>query len=439
MRGQKAAGVESGSSKEEASFLSVPQGVSAIKSLSSSEADALLYTWSEWARDNQRAPEGDWATWLILAGRGFGKTRVGSEMVRRWIQDFPFVNLIGATADDARDIMIEGESGILAICPQQERPAYLPSKRCLEWPNGARSLIFTADEPERLRGKQHMKLWCDELGSWRRPEAFVQAMLGLRLGALPQAVVTTTPKPVRLIRELMADTGTVTTRGSTYDNRGHLAPGFFARIINRYEGTRLGRQELNAELLDDVEGALWSGELIEASRVRKAPDMARIVVAIDPATTSGEDSDETGIVVAGRGIDGHAYVLRDLSCRLSSNGWGNRAINAFREFRADRIVAEVNNGGDLVENVIRVIDRNISYKAVHASRGKIVRAEPISALYEQKRVHHVGLFAELETQMCSFVPDNFDGSPDRVDALVWALTELMVSQVAIPNVRLLSD
>jgi len=439
MRGLENAGVESGGSREEASFASVLQGAAAIESLSSSEAEALLYTWSEWVRDNQRPPEGDWATWLILAGRGFGKTRVGSETVRRWVQDFPFVNLIGATADDARDIMIEGESGILAICPQQERPAYLPSKRCLEWPNGARSLIFTADEPERLRGKQHMKLWCDELGSWRRPEAFVQAMLGLRLGALPQAVVTTTPKPVKLIRELMADIGTVTTRGSTYDNRGHLAPGFFARIINRYEGTRLGRQELNAELLDDVEGALWSGELIEAARVRKAPDMARIVVAIDPATTSGEDSDETGIVVAGRGVDGHAYVLRDLSCRLSSNGWGNRAINAYREFRADRIVAEVNNGGDLVENVIRVIDRNVSYKAVHASRGKIVRAEPISALYEQKRVHHVGLFAELETQMCSFVPDNFDGSPDRVDALVWALTELMVSRVAIPNVRSLSD
>ena len=334
-------------------------------------------------RDNQRPPEGDWATWLILAGRGFGKTRVGSETVRRWVQDFPFVNLIGATSDDARDIMIEGESGILAICPRHERPRYLPSKRRLEWPNGARSLIFTADEPERLRGKQHMKLWCDELCAWRHPEAFEQAMLGLRLGALPQAVVTTTPKPVRLIRELMADIGTVTTRGSTYDNRGHLAPGFFARIINRYEGTRLGRQELNAELLDDVEGALWSGELIEAARVRKAPDVARIVVAIDPATTSGEDSDETGIVVAGRGVDGHGYVLRDLSCRLSSNGWGNRAINAYREFQADRNVAQVKNGGDLVEDVIRVIDRNVSYKAVHASRGKKSwrAAEPISALY----------------------------------------------------------
>src|SRR5580704_619455 len=251
-------------------------------------------------------------------------------------------------------------------------------------------------------------------------------MLGLRLGPSPQAVVTTTPKQIKLIRELMAADGTVTTRGSTYDNRAHLAPAFFARIIKRYEGTRLGRQELNAELLDDVEGALWSGELIEAARVRKAPDMVRIVVAIDPATTSGEDADETGIVVAGKGVDGHAYVLRDLSCRLSSNGWGNRAINAYRELGADRIVAEVNNGGDLVEDVIRVIDRGVSYKKVHASRGKVVRAEPISSLYEQKRVHHVGVFGELETQMCSFVPEHLDGSPDRVDALVWALSELML-------------
>ena len=410
-------------------------GVAGIESLSSGEAEALLYEWSEWMRDNQRPPEGEWANWLILAGRGFGKTRVGAEMVRHWVKDFRFVNLIGATAADARDIMIEGESGILAICPRQERPRYLPSKRRLEWPNGAISLIFTADEPERLRGKQHMKLWCDELGSWRRPEAFEQAMLGLRLGALPQVVVTTTPKPVRLIKELMAETGTVTTRGSTYDNRAHLAPVFFTRIIKRYEGTRLGRQELNAELLDDVEGALWSSAMIDSARVNKAPDMERVVVAIDPATTSGEDADETGIVVAGKGVDGHAYVLSDLSCRLSSNGWANRAVNAYREFKADRIVAEVNNGGDLVRDVILTIDRNVSYRAVHASRGKVVRAEPISSLYEQKRVHHVGLFGELETQMCSFVPDHLDGSPDRVDALVWALTELMIDPEPVPNAR----
>jgi phage terminase large subunit-like protein len=401
----------------------------ALAHLSAAEAQALLFDWLWWARANQLPPAGNWAHWLILAGRGFGKTRIGAEMVRIWIRDYTLVNLIGATAADARDIMIEGESGILAICPRHERPLYVPSKRRLDWPNGARSLIFTADEPERLRGKQHEKLWADELASWRRPEAFAQAMLGLRLGASPQIVITTTPKPVKLIRELLAHPETVLTRGSTYDNRANLAPRFFDGIIRRYEGTRMGRQELNAELLEDVEGALWTSSMIDSARVREAPDMMRIVVAIDPATTSGEDADETGIVVAGRGVDGHAYVLRDLSCRLSSNGWGSRAINAYREFGADRIVAEVNNGGDLVEDVLRVIDRNISYKAVHASRGKVVRAEPISALYEQQKVHHIGTFEQLETQMCSFVPDHLDGSPDRVDALVWALTDLMLGSV----------
>ena len=418
--------IDSGSALSSGAEATPDKIKAALASLSEADAEALRFEWSWWARANQLAPEGAWVNWVILAGRGFGKTRIGAEMVRRWVRKFPLVNLIGATAADARDIMIEGESGILALCPRQERPLYVPSKRRLEWPNGAWSLIFTADEPERLRGKQHMKLWCDEVASWRRPEAFEQAMLGLRLGALPQVVITTTPKPVKLIRALLADPATVTTRGSTYENRANLAPGFFDGIIRRYEGTRIGRQELNAELLDDVEGALWSNAMIEDARVPRAPDMVRIVVAIDPATTSGEDADETGIVVAGRGVDGDAYIFRDLSCRLSSNGWGRRAINAYREYGADRIVAEVNNGGDLVEDVLRVIDKNVSYRAGHASRGKVVRAEPISALYEQKRVHHVGVFAELETQMCSFVPDHLDGSPDRVDALVWALTELML-------------
>jgi phage terminase large subunit-like protein len=406
-----------------------------ISNLSPREAEALSFDWDWWARPSQRVPEGTWTNWLILAGRGFGKTRVGAEMARQWIQDFPLVNLIGATAADARDIMIEGESGILAVCPRDERPVYLPSKRRLEWPNGARSLIFTADEPERLRGKQHMKLWCDELASWRRPEAFGQALLGLRLGRAPQVVITTTPKPVKLLRELIANPATVVTRGSTYENRANLAPAFFNWIIRQYEGTRIGRQELNAELLEEVEGALWTLNMIEETRVTKIPEMSRVVVAIDPAMTSGEDADETGIVVAGRGIDGHAYILRDLTCRLSPNAWAGRAVNAYREFGADRIVAEVNNGGDLVEDVIRVVDRNVSYRAVRASRGKVVRAEPIAALYEQKKVHHVGIFEELEAEMCSFVPDHLDASPDRVDALVWALTELMVNRLPEPNIR----
>jgi phage terminase large subunit-like protein len=392
------------------------------------QAEFARYDWSKHARPNQVIPETDWRFWLILAGRGFGKTRTGAETVRRWVKKYPLVNLIGATASDARDIMIEGESGILAITPKSERPAYVGSKSRLEWPNGARSLIFTADEPERLRGKQHMKLWCDELASWRYSDAWDQANFGLRLGDNPQAVITTTPKPIKLIRELQRNPACHITRGSTYENRANLADAFFSEIIAKYEGTRLGRQELLAEVLEDVEGALWTRKLIDDTRRPKhpIPDMARIVVAIDPAVTSGEDADETGMVVAGRGVDGRGYVLADLTCRLSPDAWAKRAVNAYHEFRADRIVAEVNNGGDLVERVIRTVDRNCSYRAVHASRGKRVRAEPIAALYEQARVSHCGAFDALEDQMCMYVPDQYDGSPDHVDALVWALTDLML-------------
>jgi predicted phage terminase large subunit-like protein len=421
----------------QAAFSAIEDLHEIVAGLSPAEAEVVCFDWDWWARPRQKPPAGAWTHWLILAGRGFGKTRVGAEMVRRWVRDFPRVNLIGATAADARDVMVEGESGVLAVCPRSERPLYVPSKRRLEWPNGARSLIFTADEPERLRGKQHMKLWCDELAAWRRPAAFEQAMLGLRLGNSPQTVITTTPKPVKIIRDIMAHPGTVTTRGRTYENSSNLAPDFLGWVIRQYEGTRLGRQELDAELLETVDGALWSPDMIDETRVTTVPRMSRVVVAIDPAVTSGEEADETGIVVAGRGTDGHAYVLRDLSCRMSPNGWARRAVEAYREFKADRIVAEVNNGGDLVEDVIRTVDRNVSYRPVRASRGKTVRAEPVAALYEQKKVHHREVFGELESQMCSFVPDRIDGSPDRVDALVWALTELMIDREPEPNIRLL--
>lgn len=238
-----------------------------LASLKPDEAAALEYEWEFWARPSQRPPPGDWRVWLVMAGRGFGKTRVGAEWVRESVRDYPLVNIIGATADDARDIMIEGESGILAVCPPGERPLYVPSKRRLEWPNGARSLIFTADEPERLRGKQHMRIWGDEIAAWRYPEAWDQAMFGLRLGGDPRAVATTTPKPVRLVRDLMALRTTAITRGSTYENRGNLAPAFLDQIVAKYEGTRLGRQELNAELLDDVPGALWTRTMIDDLRV----------------------------------------------------------------------------------------------------------------------------------------------------------------------------
>ena len=398
-----------------------------LESLSPTEARQLAHDWQFWARDKQLAPDWGWFVWLILAGRGFGKTRTGAEQVRKWVRKYPLVNLIGATADDARDIMIQGESGILAICPPGERPIYKKNERALVWPNGAKSLIFTAAEPDRLRGKQHMKLWADELCSWRYAEAWEQAMLGLRLGDSPQAVVTTTPRPTPLIKALAADRRNAVTTGTTYENRGNLATGFFEYVITKYENTRLGRQELNAEILDDNPGALWTRGRIEALRVRSAPPLRRIVVAVDPAATSG--GDENGIVVAGVAEDGQGYVLDDLSLQGSPHAWATVAVNAYHAQEADRLIGEANNGGEMVGHTIHTIDPSVSYKAVHASRGKITRAEPIAALYEQGKVHHVGMFAELEDQMCDWSPDSGKASPDRMDALVWALTELMITGV----------
>lgn len=389
----------------------------------------LRWDWEMKARPEQLLPPGLWTYWLILAGRGFGKTRTGAETVREWIKKYRFVNLIGATTDDAKDIMIEGESGILEICPPDERPKYKKHERKLEWPNGATSLIFTADEPERLRGKQHMKLWCDEMAAWRYPEAWDQAKFGLRLGDSPQAVITTTPRPTKMMRQLIGDKKTHTTKGSTYDNRANLAENFFDDIIGKYEGTRLGRQELNAEMLNDMPGALWSPSIIDKNRVAEPPeDMRRIVVAVDPATSNEEYADETGIVVVG--IDGanHGYVLDDLSGRYNPDEWSRQAVAAYHRWDADRIVAEKNQGGAMVEHVLKSAMERAPITLVTASRGKYTRAEPISALYEQGRVSHVGSFDELEDQMVSFTSDidrkAFGKSPDRVDALVWGFTEL---------------
>ena len=409
---------------------SLPAGRRAefLSSLTEAEAEALFYDWPEWARPNQLPPEKAWRTWLLMAGRGFGKTRCGAEWVRGRAEAQPTarIALVAPTAADARDVMVEGESGILACCPPGNRPLYEPSKRRLTWPNGAMATTYSADEPDRLRGPQHTDAWADEIAAWKYPESWDMLMFGLRLGADPRAVVTTTPKPVKVVRDLLKAETTEATRGSTYENRDNLAPAFLEQIVAKYEGTRLGRQELAGELLDDVPGALWTRAMVDAARVAHAPELARVVVAIDPAVTSGEDSDETGIVVAGKGADGRAYVLADRTCRLSPDGWAKRATLAASEFRADRIVAEVNNGGDLVERVIRTVDARAPYKKVHASRGKRVRAEPVAALYEQGRVSHVGGLPDLEDQMCAFVPEGTDGSPDRVDALVWALTELML-------------
>lgn len=330
------------------------------------------------------------------------------------------MNMIGATADDARDIMIEGESGILAICPPDERPLYVASKRRLEWPNGAVSLIFTADEPERLRGKQAMKIWADELAAWRYPDAWSQAMMGLRLGTNPQAVVTTTPRPTKAIKDLMADPRNVVTTGTTYENKSNLAQGYFDYVIKKYEGTRLGRQELNAELLSDNPGALWKRDMIDASRVIKAPELDRVVVGVDPSATSG--GDEAGIITAGKNGDDY-YTLADDSVQGSPKTWATAAVTAYHKYQADCIVAEKNNGGEMVESVIKQVDNNVPVRLVWASRGKATRAEPVSTLAEQGHDHHVGSFAELEDELCSWTTG--DNSPNRLDAKVWAITELM--------------
>lgn len=412
--------------KSLAESLTLPQRAQLLERLIDDEAAALLYDWAFWARPNQLAPTGDWRTWLVLAGRGFGKTRTGAEWARACVESGRYgrLALVAPTAADARDVMVEGESGVLAVCPPNNKPLYEPSKRRLTWKSGAIATVYSADEPDRLRGPQHDAVWGDELAAWRYPETYDMLMFGLRLGVDPKAVFTTTPRPVRLVRDLLLDTDCTVTRGSTYDNRTNLAPAFYKQIVKKYEGTRLGRQELYAELLDDVEGALWTRAMIKAAAV--LPDMQRVIVAVDPAVTSGEDSDETGIVVAGVGVDGSGYVLADRSCRLSPDGWAKRAVQAYVDFSADRIVAEVNNGGDMVEQVIRTVDRSVPFTKVHASRGKRTRAEPVAALYEQGRISHAAAFPDLEDQLCGWTPESGE-SPDRLDALVWALTELMLT------------
>ncbi|HEX8469562.1 MAG TPA: terminase family protein [Brevundimonas sp.] len=418
---------------------------SALASLTEAEAEQLLHDWRFTARPEQTAPEGDWQVWAYIAGRGAGKTRSGAEWVREKIKGGARrLALIAPTAGDARDVMVEGDSGVLSVCWDGDRdhkgritgrPLYEPSKRRLTWANGAMATTYSADEPDRLRGPQHDAGWCDELAAWTyAQEAWDMFMFGLRLGDHPQAMVTTTPRPIPLVRQIVTAASTVVTKGSTYSNRAHLAPSFFDKIITRYEGTRLGRQELAGEILDDVPGALWTRGMVDSARsVGTLPDMKRIVVAVDPSGTSGagDDGDAIGIVVAGKGVDGLAYVLADRSCKLSPDGWGQRTVNAYREFSADRIVGERNFGGAMVEHVIRTVDRSASYAEVTASRGKVVRAEPIAALYEQGRVKHVAGLEALEDQMCAMTGDGFlgEGSPDRVDALVWALTELDLQSV----------
>jgi len=409
----------------------------ALAALAPAEATALLHHWPLWARPAQLAPAGDWAVWLILAGRGFGKTRAGVEWVRGEVEAGRArrVALVAETAADARDVMVEGESGLLRTASPAFRPLYEPSKRRLTWPNGAVATLYNATEPDQLRGPQHDAAWCDELAKWRAgEESWDNLWLGLRLGLRPRCVVTTTPRPIPLLKRIVADAATVLTRGSTRDNAANLSRRFLDHVMKRYAGTRLGRQEIEGEVLDDVPGALWTRAHVEAARTARLPALRRVVVAIDPAVTQGPEADETGIIVAGSGHDGRAYVLDDRSGRLSPDGWARRAVEAYHAFKADRIVAEVNNGGDLVARVIATVDPAAPVRAVRASRGKRTRAEPVAALYEQRKVGHARPLPALEDQMTSFTGEG-DASPDRLDALVWALTDLMLGRTAEPRIR----
>jgi len=402
-----------------------------LTSLSPAALLYLKYDWELYARRNQLAPTGRWTVLLALAGRGFGKTRMICEWARKMAEEHVGcrIAIVARTAADLRDVLVEGESGILSISPDWFRPKWTPSNRRLTWPNGSIATTYSAEEPDSLRGPQHHFAVVDELASWRYAEStWNNLMLGLRLGKDPRVLAATTPRPTKLLKTLMAQPTTVVVRGSTYENLANLAPTFRDQIIARYRNTRLGRQELYAEILEDAEGALWKREeMIEAYRVTQFPDLVRVVVAIDPAVTSNAESDETGIVVVGIGKNGHGYVLDDLSLRASPQKWAEQAVAAYHKYRADRIVAEVNNGGDLVVFTLQTIDKSLPVKKLTATREKRTRAEPVAALYEQGRVHHVGTFPDLEDKLCSWEPG--ERSPDRLDALVWCLTELMLGTV----------
>ncbi|GHS95808.1 DNA-packaging protein [Alphaproteobacteria bacterium] len=389
--------------------------------------DPAFYDWAQNARDNQKVPPGDWKTWLILAGRGFGKTRTGAETVRHFVTATPGsrrIALISQTMDEARNVMIEGVSGLLSVYPprDQEAPRFEVSTHCVRWPNGAVGHLFGADHYEHLRGPQFDLAWVDELAKFRYPDClYEQLMLGLRLGDRPRCIISTTPRPLPLLKTLMTAEDTVLTRGTTFENAANLAPSFIASVQKQFGDSPMGRQELYADLLEENRDALWARRHI---RYRKAANLVRVVVAVDPAVTYHEESDETGIIIAGKNGEGQAFVLDDASGRYHPNDWGRKVVQKFHEFQADRVVAEVNQGGALVEGMLRSFDATLPYAAVHATRGKWTRAEPMAALYEQGRVFHDHPLYQLEQQMCAFAPGKAAKSPDRVDALVWALTEL---------------
>lgn len=412
--------------------------------LSEKQAEALRYQWGLWARDEQLWPLGDWTGLLIVTGRGWGKNRTGSELVRHFVKAglARRIGLVARTVSDTRDVMVEGESGILNVHPASERPNYETTKRRITWGNGALATVYTSDEPDLLRGPQHDLMWFDEIATWRFRDAFDNAQMGLRLGPHPRWLATTTPKAVPLLLELMAEarpakkrrdglyesqSDIVVTTGSVYDNIANLPPTFINRIIKRYEGTRLGIQELYGQLLRDDPAALWKRDTIHALRVTSAPALRKVVVGVDPAASASEDAGDTGIVVAGVGVDGHGYVLGDYTVHGTPSVWASKVVAAFRGHKANSVVAEINHGGDMVVATLLTEDKYLPVKKVSASRGKFVRGEPIANLYERGLIHHVGNFPELEDQLCTWVPgDDHQRSPDRLDALVWTLSELML-------------
>jgi len=404
-----------------------------LQSNADKQAITLYTDWLKKAREKQLSPSDEYNIWLILAGRGWGKTRTGAQDIALYALRNPntISAVVAPTFGDLRRVCFNGPSGLLSIIPKEcfdssfGTQGYASSIAEIKLHNGSKIIGFAAVNPERLRGPQFHRAWCDELAAWQYPEAFDQLMFGLRLGNNPQAVITTTPKPLPIIKKLLDRKDVHITRGSTFENKENLSESALEMMRQRYEGTTLGRQELYAEIVEDVEGALWSPSLIEKARKPAGTEieLQQIIVGIDPAVTSGENSDETGIIVVGKDFNQSYYVLDDISGRHTPDKWARLAINAFYDWEADRIVAEVNNGGDLVERLIRNADPNVPYRSVRATRGKLVRAEPISALYEQERVHHIGYFPELETQMCTYTGQTTP-SPDRLDALVWGLSEL---------------
>lgn len=423
-------------------------GGSAIERWANGLDDAALarvaQEWSINARAAQIAPEGAWNSWLILAGRGFGKTRAGAGWIHACatIQADVRMALIGATAADARAVMVEGESGLLATVPVDMRLRFEPSKRRLIWSNGAQATLYSAEEPEALRGPQFHFAWGDEAARWpNATKCLDNVRMALRLGEFPQLLITTTPRPLPWLKALIADPACYVVRGRTRDNAENLPGAFLEAMTREYGGTRLGRQELDGEMIEDQVGALWTRAMFEKHRVRELPPLVRTVVAVDPPAGAGENADACGIIAAGLGADGRGYVLGDRSVQgVTPDNWARAVIACADEFTADRVVAEVNNGGAMVEQVLRSVESNLPYKALHASRGKIARAEPVAALYARGRVSHIGVFPALEDELCGMISGGvYSGpgrSPDRADALVWALSELMLgAKLRVPGVR----